>query len=539
MKKALIAAVSILGLILVVAIGLWLFFDANRFRPILEEKLSAALGRKVTAGNIRLALLSGGMSVEDLAIADDPAFSAQPFVTAKTVTVGVDLMPLLLSRSLRVESFRLEQPRVVLIHAASGAWNFSRLGGTSPGGTSPGGTSGSAAATSVVIQKISIAGGQVIVATAGTHRKERVYDDVSVEVSDVSFTSRFPFRVTAKTPGHGTVKLDGQAGPLDLTNAAQTPFQATVDLVQLDVASTGFVDPASGLAGIVDFAGTLTSDGRVMSSQGKVNAAKIQLVAGGSPAHVPVKIDYASDYTVKTERGVVKQGDVHIGAAAARLTGDYDIAGETPSVRMKLTGQKMPVTELEAALSAIGVTLPSGASLKQGTLDTDLSISGPVDRLVIVGPVTLSNATMAGFDLGAKLAPIASLAGLSKSGQTVIQTLSLAIRMAAQGTQVDSLNLIVPAIGTLTGAGTVAPKGAMDFTMLAKLEGSGAVAGQVSRIASFGQAANGIPFRIQGTTSNPVFVPDARRAATNVLKSEETKKKATELLSGLFRKKKE
>jgi len=61
----------------------------------------------------------------------------------------------------------------------------------------------------------------------------------------------------------------------------------------------------------------------------------------------------------------------------------------------------------------------------------------------------------------------------------------------------------------------------------------------VSRIASLGQAANGIPFRIQGTTSNPVFVPDVRRAAGNVLKSEETKKKAAELLGGLFRKKKE
>jgi AsmA protein len=539
MKKVLIAGASLLGVLVVVAIGLWLFFDANRFRPILEEKLSAALGRKVTAGHIRLALLSGGMSVDDLAIADDPAFSAQPFVTAKAVTVGVDLMPLLLSHSLRVESFRLEQPRVVLLRAGSGTWNFSRLGAASPGATgaaSSSQTSGTAA-TSVVIQKISIAGGQVIVATAGT-RKERVYDDVNVEVSDLSFTSRFPFRVTAKTPGRGTVKLDGQAGPLDLTNAAQTPFQATVDLQQLDVASTGFVDPASGLAGIVDFTGTLTSDGSVMSSQGKVNAAKIQLVAGAAPAKVPVKIDYASEYTMKTEHGVLKQGDVHVGTAVARLTGDYDIAGETPAVRMKLNGQKMPVTELEAALPAIGVTLPSGASLKQGTLDTDLAISGPIDRLVIAGPVALSNATMAGFDLGAKLAPIASLTGLPKSGQTVIQTLSLAVRMAAQGMQVDSLNLVVPSIGNLTGAGTVAPKGAMDFAMLAKLQGSGPIAGQVSRIASFGQAANGIPFRIQGTTSNPVFVPDARRAVTNVLKSEETKKKATDLLSGLFHKKK-
>src|SRR6266852_4023195 len=147
MKKVLIAGASLLGLLVVLAIGLWLFFDADRFRPILEEKLSAALGRKVTAGKIRLAVLSGGMSVEDLAIADDPAFSAQPFVTAKAVTIGVDLMPLLLARSLRVESFRLEQPRVVLLRAASGTWNFSRLGGTSPGGTSSPQTGGLAATT--------------------------------------------------------------------------------------------------------------------------------------------------------------------------------------------------------------------------------------------------------------------------------------------------------------------------------------------------------------------------------------------------------
>jgi AsmA protein len=516
-----------------VALGLWLFFDANRFRPALEDKLSTALGRKVTAGRIRLALLSGGMSVDDLAIADDPAFSAQPFVTAKAVTVGVDLMPLILSRSLRVESFHLEQPRVVLLRTASGTWNFSRLGAPSSGQTS-----GSAGALGVVIQKISIAGGQVVVATAGAGHKERVYDDVNVEVRDVSFTSRFPFRVTATTPGRGTVKLDGQAGPLNLTNAARTPFQATVDLGQLDVASTGFVDPASGLAGLVDFAGKLTSDGDVMHSQGKVHATKIQLVAGASPARVPVEIDYASDYTAKTERGVLKQGDVHIGKAVAHLTGGYDIAGETPAVRMKLTGHKMPVTELEAALSAIGVTLPSGASLDQGTLDTDLAITGPIDRLVIVGPLNLSNATVAGFDLGARLAPIASFARLSRGGQTVIQTLSLAVRVASQGIQVDSLKLVAPSIGSLTGAGTIAPRGAMDFTMLATLQGSSPIADQVSRVASFGQAANGIPFRIQGTTSNPVVVPDARRAAGNVLKSEETRKKATELLGGLFRKKK-
>jgi len=59
--------------------------------------------------------------------------------------------------------------------------------------------------------------------------------------------------MTAKTPGGGTVTLDGKAGPLSVTDAADTPLQATAEVSHLDVASTGFIDPASGLAGLIDF----------------------------------------------------------------------------------------------------------------------------------------------------------------------------------------------------------------------------------------------------------------------------------------------
>ena len=109
-------------------LGLWLFLDANQFRPQLESAMGGALGRKVSIGNIKIALFSGGMAIDDLSIADDPAFSTAPFVTAKAVTVGVDLMPLIFSRSLHVKSFRLEDPQVVLLNSSSGQWNFSGLG---------------------------------------------------------------------------------------------------------------------------------------------------------------------------------------------------------------------------------------------------------------------------------------------------------------------------------------------------------------------------------------------------------------------------
>lgn len=537
MKRTLLIAASVLvGIVVVVGVLLWLFFDANQFRPRLEAAMGAASGRKVSLGHIRLAPFSGSLAIEDVSIGDDPSFGAEPFITAKSVSVGVDLMPLILSRSLHVESFRLEQPHVTLLRSNAGVWNFSGLGGRGASSGAPsGGTSTTAAGA--LIQKIVIAGGQVVIGNSPPRGKPRVYDGVNVEVANVSLTSRFPFRATARTPGGGTLELNGEAGPIDVNDAAATPLQATVAVTQLDIASTGFIDPASGLAGVIEFTGALTSDGRVLTSKGNMKSTRARLVPGGSPASVPFEVDYESEYTAKAQRGVLKRGDLHIGKATARLTGDYDLAGETPAIRMKLAGPKMAVTELQAALPAIGVTLPSGASMRQGTLDTELTITGPIDRLVIAGPVTLSNAAMAGFDLGAKLAPVAALAGLPHTGETVIQTLGAAVRVAAQGTQVDNLNLVVPIIGTLTGSGTISPQGAIDFAMLARLAASGRAVGGVARVASLGQPANGVPFRIQGTTSNPVFAPDVGRAVKNVVTSAETKKKATELLGGLFRKK--
>jgi AsmA protein len=540
MKKRLpviIAAVA--GVLVAGVLGLWLFLDANQFRPQLEGAIGGALGRKVSIGNIKLSLLSGGMAIEELSIADDPAFSTAPFVTAKAVTVGVDIVPLIFSRSLRVESFRLEDPQVVLLNSSSGQWNFSGLGGASSTTSS----SGSAAAMGVVIRTLEIANGRILVGTPGIRGKERVYENVNLKVTDLALTSEFPFRMTAKTPGGGSVTLDGKAGPLNMTDAADTPFQATAEVSHLDIASTGFIDPASGLAGLIDFKGSLASTGGRLTSKGALNATGVRLVPGGTPEQVPIEIDYESDYSRKAQTGVVKQGDLHIGKAVAHLTGDYNAGGEAVAIRLKLVGERMPAQDLQATLPAIGMALPTGASLKQGTLDVNLTMSGPVDHLVIAGPISLTNATVAGFNLGDKLSALPSFPGASQrlagagDNITTIQTLAATLRIAPDGIRADNLNLVAPAFGTLTGDGTIAPKGNLDFKMLAKLTGSGA-ASEVSRIASLGQPANGIPFHIQGTTANPIFVPDVGRAVSNLAKDPAAAKKAVSALGGLFGRKK-
>src|SRR2546428_13854403 len=113
-------------------------------------------------------------------------------------------------------------------------------------------------AISVLVQKIKITDGQVSVRGLDGGRQQRSYNDVNVTVSDLSLTSRFPFKVSAKTPGSGSIDIDGHAGPFNMNDMAATPFSGTVTNKRLVIATTGFIDPRSGIGGGLHFSGTIT-----------------------------------------------------------------------------------------------------------------------------------------------------------------------------------------------------------------------------------------------------------------------------------------
>jgi AsmA protein len=153
---------------------------------------------------------------------------------------------------------------------------------------------------------------------------------------------------------------------------------------------------------------------------------------------------------------------------------------------------------LEAMLPAVGVILPSGSQLKGGTLAVSFSTTGPVDKLVTTGTVRLENSALAGFNLGSKLSAISALSGKAPAQKdTTIQNFSANVRVAPEGTRADNISLIVPTLGNATGAGTVSPSNALDFKM----------------------KAENIPFLIQGTTSDPKFVPDVKGIAGSLMQN--------------------
>src|ERR1035438_938051 len=85
------AVLIIVGILIVLVLVAPFLIPVNQFRPTIEDKASAALGRKVQVGNLSLSLLSGSLSAEQVSIGDDPKFETAPFLTAKSLKVGVEM----------------------------------------------------------------------------------------------------------------------------------------------------------------------------------------------------------------------------------------------------------------------------------------------------------------------------------------------------------------------------------------------------------------------------------------------------------------
>jgi AsmA protein len=564
MRGKLRIVLIVVGILVVLILIIPFLIPVNQFRPTIEEKASAALARKVQLGNLSLSLITGSLSADNLSIGDDPKFSSSPFLTAKSFNVGVEILPLIFSKSLNITGVTIDTPQVTLLHNPAGVWNFSSLGGAAAKSEAKKTPSGPSTAADLSIAKFVLKNGRIIVGATNS-QKRSTYDNLNITASNFSMTSKFPVTVTADLPSGGKFKLDGDAGPIDQADTSLTPLNAKLTISSLNLASTGFLDSSAGLGGILDLDGTLASRGGEAETRGNAKLSKALLVAGGSPASVPVTVDFNTKYDLRKNAGVLNPSVLKIGTAAAHLVGTYNTEGEATVVKIKLDAKDMPAKDLQAFLPALGINVPKGASLQAGTLNADLNITGPTNRLVTTGNVGLFKGVLAGFDLGSRTTEISALTGLKTGKDLQIEKLTTNLRMAPDGLQADNFLAVLPALGQLTGAGTLDSKNALDFKMIATLANSatysssnGAPASGIGGIlGAIGGGKGGckgtsIPFQIHGTTADPKFVPDIGGTAASLLKSQlgcaggatsganqqQQTQNPVDALTGLFKKKK-
>lgn len=505
-----VIAVVVLFLLVVVLVPF--FVDADTFRPTLQAQLGRALGRSVTLGHLSFSLLKGSLIAENIAIGDDPVFSSEPFLQAKSLSVGVEIVPLVFHRQLRITSLTVDTPAIRLIHAASGRWNFSSIGGPAATQTQ----SQESAIPNLTVGELTIKNGSATVASAPSNGKQFVYSGIKLTVKQLSFLKSFPFELTANLPASGSFQLKGEAGPLAQKDAADTPFHATLALKKFDPVAAGVLDASQGMAAVIDIDSQIASDGATLSSSGTIHASNLKLASSGSPASKPVDIRYAVSDNLDARTGQVSDLSVQTGPVAARVTGGFQLAATGAVLNLHLAAPSLPVDALEDLLPTVGIRLPSGSQLRGGTITANLAITGAATAPVIAGPVEIDNTKLAGYDLGTKIQGINPFGG--KGGGTDIQTLRATLHSSPQLTAFSDIYGNLPQLGTATGQGTVSPSGALDFKMNAKLSSSnavGAVANSAATaVSSFTglfhskakaakPATGGIPITVTGTTSNP------------------------------------
>ena len=504
----------VLGVFLVLILVVPFFVNADTFRPTVESQLSSALGRNVTLGKLSFSLLEGSLVAEDIAIADDPAFSSVPFIQAKKLDVGVEILPFLFHRDVEITKLKIDSPSIQLIQHVNGNWNFSSLAGSS---TPSAGTSQSISVPSLTVDELKITGGSATVSSIPDTAKPFEYSDVNLTVKQFSYNKSAPFDLSAKLPAGGTLKLAGDVGPISQNDTTHTPFHATLTLRDFDPVAAGVIDKSKGISMSNDVDAQMTSDGTTVSSTGKIKSSRLQLASKGAPAQTPVDIDYTMSDDLVTRQGTVSDLAVHTGSVAVHLNGTFRFTPQAIDVSLRLNAPNLPIDQLERLLPVVGIRLPSGSSLQGGTLSANIAITGPATAVTLTGPVEIDNTKLVGFDLGSKIQGLNPFGGTSNG--TEIQVLKASISSSPQETKISNIVGNVPQIGSASGEGTVSPAGELNFNLNAKLNSSnvlgsvansavnavgGIVGGFLHPKAKQAPASDrGIPLTITGTASNP------------------------------------
>jgi len=99
------------------------YLTDERVKSIIIPQAEAALGRKVSIGDIKIGILSG-ITINDFQIKEDDR--ENNFVSAKAFVLSYDLMPLL-QKKLIISEIRLDEPAVQILRDKNGKYNYSTL----------------------------------------------------------------------------------------------------------------------------------------------------------------------------------------------------------------------------------------------------------------------------------------------------------------------------------------------------------------------------------------------------------------------------
>jgi len=508
---------AFIGLLVVAVALIPLFVNANTFRPGIERQLTIILGRSVKLGDLSLSLFSGSLIAKELRISDDPEFSAAPFLTANGVRIGIWLRPLIVSHQVRIRSFQVESPQIHVIRAANGRWNFSSISPLASYAATGISKDTARELSYLSVDRIVIQDGRAEIASLTDHGQSHVYEHVDLTVRNFSFASQFPFALKMNLPADGALTVVGHGGPINQNDVATSPTDAQISANHFDPVASGFLDPNAGLSFLADADIYAAFDGQKLVSRGMVRLQNLKLRKGAPVARKTLDFYYDGAHRLKENDGLIKDASAKIGHGAIHVSGAYSIGVDVanPLLNLKLAAQNLHIDDIQPLMTAAAIRLPNGSALKGGRLSMNLGITGRLKSLVINGPIALDNTQLVGFDIGSKIHGIAARSGVKTGATTDFEKLRVNVLITNAGVSADEIDAVIPAMGELTGSGTVSAADQLDFNLIVKVasaKGIGKIG--VSLLAKLNGSDKasakdyGVPLRVIGTPDNPYITAD-------------------------------
>lgn len=222
-----VGALLLLGVIVVIAVGL--FVDPNDYRDQIQNAVADATGRELRLeGDLELGFFPGiRIALGPAELANAEGFGEEPFARIERAELEVAVLPLL-SRRLEVGAARLNGLTLNLARNASGADNWSGLGGGSeaaPETPAPAAEPGAGPALELDVGVIEIADANVTYEDASTDASWRL-EDFELDASNFGPDRSFPLSMA--------FSLSGAEVAVDVTAEMQATLALADNTYRLD-----------------------------------------------------------------------------------------------------------------------------------------------------------------------------------------------------------------------------------------------------------------------------------------------------------------
>lgn len=358
-RRALKVALAIVGAAVVLTIATvaikpsWL---GERLRAQIETVATRSLGRKVTIEKLEAHLLpTPGATLTNFRA--EGADAEPPFLEASRVTATVQLWPFVrsLGKDVRVDSVRLLEPTLNLVHHEDGSWNHETLGHP-PEGTS--GASGGASGSNTAIERLRIRDGVVRVMDQEAEGRPAVValQNIDVDLNHIGRGQPLQGKVRmAVAAPKQNVELDLKvdALPQGLPQAGQPWPRATARLRAKDVSVSAFRRflPASTTeyftGGALDVDAELkTEQGQyVLSGHGSAKGLRLR----GDPANGSFAFDSRIDPN-RPKAVKVAFTRIALSGPGVELGGTASVLLEPARVSFSLAGKDLDLGHLLGAM---------------------------------------------------------------------------------------------------------------------------------------------------------------------------------------------